>query len=98
MLGSVSSLDEAVEQVLCALLERPTALGPVTYANVPEQSVGARFDLEAPDFETAIAKGLALFTEALDTAGVGDAQIIHGEVVEDDPIAGDVLETASIAV
>jgi hypothetical protein len=98
LLSTAATLDETVEKVLCALLERPTVLGPVSYANVSEGSVGARFDLEAPDFEAAIATGLELFTEALDAAGVGAVQIIHGQALEDDPATGDLLERKSVAV
>lgn len=82
MLTMAITLEEATERVLSALLERTGALGPITFANITDSSVGARFDLEAPDFETAIASGLAMFTEALASANVGTAHIIHGEASE----------------
>lgn len=98
LLTTAITLDEATERVLSALLERKAALGPITFADTSEGSVGARFDLEAPNFETAIANGLAIFTEALESANVGIAHVIHGEAARGDQITDDVLEAAPIVV
>lgn len=73
-------LADLLDELLSALEELPSVLGPVTSGNRETRWIGARFDFESPGFERAVETGIALFNRAAQEAGLASVIIQHVEI------------------
>lgn len=81
MPGSPSpAVAHALDDLLSALERIPGVGGPVTFADPRNGTLGARFDVEAPAVEDALAAGLRVFAGASRTAGITAPVILRAEI------------------